>query len=142
MSASNALENAFMLLYFNATAWTGIAQNASSSPLTNLYVSLHTSDPGEAGSQNTNETNYTSYAREAVARDNTGWTVTNNSVSPASDIQFTQATGGSSTITHFGIGSDSSGAGTLHWSGTVTPNISVANGVTPILTDSTTITID
>ncbi len=40
-----------------------IADNAATSPITNLYVSLHTGDPGEAGDQTTSEAAYTSYAR-------------------------------------------------------------------------------
>lgn len=139
---ADTAENKFMLLYFNATAWANVADNAAASPLTNIYASLHTADPGETGTQTTSETAYTSYARVSVARTSGGWTVTNNSVSPAANISFPACTGSTSTITHFGLGTASSGAGVLHWSGTVTPNISVASGVTPILTTSSTITID
>lgn len=142
MSKSNSLENSLLELIFKATAIANIADNAASSPLTNLYVSLHTSDPGEAGSQTTNETSYTSYARVAVARSGSGWTVTANSASPATNIDFPQCTGGTATITHFGVGTASSGAGVLLYKGTVTPNISVSTGVTPRLTTSSTITED
>lgn len=140
MSKSNAFENALLQLIFNATAIANLADNAASSPLTNLYVSLHTADPGEAGNQLTSEVSYTSYARVAVARTSGGWTVTNNSVSPVANIDFPAATGGSATVTYFGVGSASSGAGVLYYSGTVTPNISVTSGVTPRLTTASTIT--
>lgn len=142
MSAGNTFENDLLKLIFNATAIANIADNASASPLTNLYISLHTSDPGEAGDQTTNETSYTSYARVAVARSGSGWTVTNNSVSPAATIGFPACTGSTATITHFAVGTASSGAGKLLISGTVTPNISVSTGVTPQLTTSTALTID
>ena len=140
MSKSNTFENDWLKLIFNATAIANLADNAASSPLTNLYVSLHTADPGEAGNQSTSEATYTSYARVAVARTSGGWTVTNNSVSPVANIDFPAATGGSGTITFFGVGSASSGAGVLYYSGTVTPNISVTAGVTPRLTTASTIT--
>jgi hypothetical protein len=140
MSKSNAFENDLLELIFNGTAIANLADNAASSPLTNLYVSLHTADPGEAGNQSTNEIAYTSYARVAVARTSGGWTVTNNSVSPTANIDFPAATGGSGTATHFGVGSASSGAGVLYYSGTVTPNISITSGVTPRLTTASTIT--
>lgn len=140
MSKSNAFENDLLELIFNGVAIANLADNAASSPLTNLYVSLHTADPGEAGDQSTNETTYTSYARVAVARTSGGWTVTGNSVSPVANIDFPAATGGSGTITFFGVGSASSGAGVLYYSGTVTPNISVTAGVTPRLTTASTIT--
>lgn len=136
----NTFENDLLKLIFQATAIANIADNAASSPLTNLYVSLHTSSPGEAGDQTTNETTYTSYARVAVARSGSGWTVTNNSVSPAATISFPACTGGTATITHFGIGTASSSTGKLLYYGTVTPNISVSSGVTPQLTTASAIT--
>jgi|SRR5688572_11992194 hypothetical protein len=142
MSMANSAENALLLLIFNATAWADLAQNDGTSPATDLHVSLHTSDPGEAGVMNSNETTYGAYARVAVVRTAVGWTVTNNSVSPAAAITFPEATSGTATITHFGVGIGSSGATALLFSGTVTPNISVATGVTPILTTATAITID
>lgn len=142
MSKSDAWENDLLKLLFNGTAVANIADNAASSPLTNLYVSLHTSDPGEAGNQTTNETSYTSYARVAVARTSGGWTITANSVSPVANITFPACTGGTATITHFGVGTASSSTGKLLYSGTVTPNISVSNGVTPQLTTASTIAED
>ncbi len=142
MSKGNTFENDLLQLIFNGTTIDNIADDASVSPLTNLFVSLHTADPGEAGDQTTNECAYTSYARVSVARSGAGWTVTTNSVSPAADIVFPAATGGSETVTHFAVGTDTSGAGKLLYSGTVTPNISVSSGVTPILTTGSTITED
>jgi hypothetical protein len=142
MSLGNTFENDLAKLIFNATAIANIADNAASSPLTNLQVSLHTADPGEAGDQTTNETTYGSYGRTAVARTSGGWTVTGNSVSPVANINFPQCTSGTATVTHLGIGTANSGAGKLLMSGTVTPNIAVAAGVTPQLTPSTVITFD
>jgi len=142
MSKSNAFENSLLKLIFNATAIANLADNAATSPLTNLYVSLHTADPGEAGDQSTSEATYTSYARVAVLRTSGGWTVTNNSVSPVANIDFPNCTGGTNTITYFGVGTAASGAGILYYSGTVSPSISVSSGVTPRLTTSSTITED
>lgn len=133
-------ENDFLKLVFNATAIANIADNAASSPLTNLYVSLHTADPTDSGNQTSNETAYTSYARVAVARTSGGFTVTASSVSPAANIDFPQCTGGTSTITHFAIGTASSGTGKILYSGTVSPNISVSTGVIPRLTTASTVT--
>lgn len=140
MAKGATFDNDLLKLIFNGTTITSLAINATSSPYTDLYVSLHTADPTAAGDQTSNETSYTSYARVAVARDGTGWTVTTNSVSPYATISFPQCTGGTATITHFAIGTASSGAGKLLYTGTVTPNISVASGVTPQLTTASTIT--
>jgi hypothetical protein len=98
---------------------------------------------GEAGDQTTNEIAYTGYARVAVSRAGAAWTVTANSVSPASNIDFGEMTGGAGgTVTHFAAGASASGAGKLLYSGTVTPNISVTTGVIPRLTTATAVTED
>jgi hypothetical protein len=143
MSKGNTFETNLLALIFNATAIADLAENDTSSPLTNLYVSLHTADPGEAGAQNTSEISYTSYARVAVARTSGGWTVASGSVSPVANIDFPESTGGAGgTVTHFAVGTLSTGAGVLYYSGTVTPNIVVTTGVTPRLTTASTITED
>jgi hypothetical protein len=142
MSKGDTFENDLFRLIFNATAIANIADNAASSPLTNLQVSLHTADPGEAGAQNTSEIAYTSYARVAVARTTGGWTVTANSVSPVANIDFPAGTGGSGTASHFAIGTASSSTGKVLYKGTVTPNIVCGNGITPRLTTATAITED
>lgn len=143
MSFTNAAENSILNLIFRAEAWANIADNAASSPLTNLYVSLHTADPGETGNQSTSEISYTSYARVAVARSSSGWTSsTAGSTSPVASITFPAGTGGSGTASYFGVGSASSSTGNLYLSGTVTPNIVCGNGITPSLTTATTISLD
>lgn len=122
MSKSNAWENGLLLLLFNNTDFANVGDAAglqNSAAAGSLYVSLHTSDPGEAGSQTTNETAYTNYARVAVARSGAGWTVSGNSVSNTAAIPFAQCGATGATITHFGIGTDSSGAGTLLYSNTL-----------------------
>lgn len=142
MSFSDAAENAIMALIYNATAWANMADNAASSPNTNIAVGLHTADPGESGNMSTSEAAYTSYARVNVARTSGGWTVTANSVSPVANIDFPAGTGGSGTITHFSTGKTGGGSAAIHLSGTVTPNVVSGNGVTPRLTTATTLTLD
>lgn len=142
MSKSNALENGILALIFNGTAITDLAQNQASDPAANLYVALHTADPGEDGTQSTSEVAYTSYARVAVARTSGGWTVTGNSVSPTATISFPACTGGSATATHFSIGMGSSGSGVILYKGALDPTMSISTGVTPQITTTTTITED
>lgn len=145
MSKSNSWENSLLLLLFNNTNVANVGDATGlrgSTTAGSLYVSLHTADPGETGDQTTSEATYTSYARVAVARSGAGFTVTANSVSPAATISFPAGTGGSGTVTHFGIGTASSGAGVLLYSGTVTPNIVTGNGITPQLTTASAITED
>jgi hypothetical protein len=140
MAKTTAMANNFLKLLFNATAWANVADNAASSPLTNLYVSLLTADPGAVGDQTTNEAAYTSYARQAVARTTGGWTVTNNVVNPVANVVFPISTGTTPVITHFGIGSAVSAAGNRFYSGTVTPNITVSTTVVQTLTTGSSVT--
>lgn len=151
MSKSNTFENELLLLLFNNTTIVDLVGDLSSgttgdlrgsASAGNFHVSLHTSDPGEAGSQNTNEIAYTSYARVAVARSSSGWTVSGNTVNPTSAITFPTGTGGSGTATHWGVGTASSGAGILLFKGTITPNIVCGSGITPILGTATSIVED
>jgi hypothetical protein len=134
MSKGNTFENDLMLLIFNNTNAANIGDATGlrgSSTAGNLYVALHTSDPGETGSQTTNEAAYTSYARVAVARSGAGWTVANNEATNAAQINFPQCTGGSSTVTHFSVGTDSSGAGKILYKGALGASLAVSNGITP-----------
>lgn len=142
MSKSNSWENALLLLLFNndnsACANIGDATGLrGSSTAGSLYLSLHTADPGEAGAQNTSEISYTGYARKAIARSSSGFTISGNTLTLVADQTFTVSSGGTGgTVMYFGIGTASSGAGVLLYSGTVTPNIVVSSGVTPTITTS------
>lgn len=134
MSATNAFETALLTLYFNNTDHANVGDAAgiqNSAAAGSFYVSLHTADPGEAGSQNTTEATYTGYARVAVARTAGGWTISGNNVSNAAAITFGACTAGSDTITYFGIGSDSSGVGNLFFSGALTASRAISAGITP-----------
>lgn len=142
MSMSDDLENNLLKLIFQAVAWANYADNAAGTPQTNVHCSLHTADPGDAGTMSTSETTYTSYARVNVLRTSGGWTVTTNSVSPVASISYPAGTGGSGTVTHFSTGKTGGGATPILFSGTVTPNIVTGNGITPQLTTATAITLD
>lgn len=148
MSKSNSWENGMLLLLFNNTNFANVGDATGLRGSTaggSFGVTLHTADPGEAGSQTTSEITYTLYERVTVARTSGGWTITANSVSPTAAVTFPAGSGGSGTATHFGVGTAltvAAGAGVLLYSGTVTPNIVTGNGVTPQLTTATAITED
>ena len=134
MSKSNTFENDLLLLVFNNTDITLIGDAAglqNSATAGSLYVSLHTADPDEAGDHTTNETTYTDYARVAVARSGAGWTVTGNAVANAALVQFPQCGVTGATLTHFGVGTDSSGAGKLLYSGALSASLAVSSGIQP-----------
>ncbi|CAB4144991.1 hypothetical protein UFOVP891_59 [uncultured Caudovirales phage] len=146
MSKSNTFENDLMLLVFNNTAITNIGDAGgiqASATAGSLYWSLHTADPGEAGTAITSEAAYTGYARVAAARSGAAFTVTANSVSPVANVDFGECTASpGGAITHFGIVNTSSGAGKLLYSGTLTPNVTMAVGVIPRIKTTSTITED
>lgn len=143
MSKSDTFENDWLKLIFNATAIANIAQDGTS-PLTSLWASLHTADPGETGTQGTSEATYTGYARTSVARTTAGWVVTNNSVSPVSAITFPTATSTStSTMTHFAVGvSSASTGGKVLYKGAISPTIAIQQNVAARLTTGSSITED
>lgn len=142
MSKGNTFENDLLKLIFNATAIANIADNAGTSPLTSLYYALHTADPGETGDQTTSEVAYTSYARVAVTRNSSNFTVTANAVAPAADVTFPAGTGGSGTATHFSIGTAASSTGKILYKGALSPSIVCGSGVTPKITAGTHVTED
>lgn len=122
MSKSNSWENGLLLLLFNNTNFANVGDATGlrgSTTAGSLYISLHTADPGEAGNQSTSEAAYTNYVRIAVARSGAGWTISTNSASNAAAIAFAQCGATGATITHFGLGTDPSGAGTLLYSNTL-----------------------
>lgn len=140
-------------LLLNATPIANVADNAVTSPLTNLYVSLHTADPltgtTESGTQLTSEVAYTSYARVAVSRNNASpaWTVSTDGSGvtkavPNAVITFPKGTGGAGTATHFAIGSASSGAGRIFYAGPMSLSIVCGNGITPQLDTTTYVSED
>lgn len=91
-------------LVFNGTAIANIADNAAASPLTNLYVGLHSADPGVGGDQTVSELSYTGYARKDVARTTGGWTCSSRNITNAALIAFAACTAGTGTALFWSIG--------------------------------------
>jgi hypothetical protein len=125
MSKGNTTENDILLKVFQATELSWSA-NAS------LYVALHSDDPGEAGTQSTNEITYGApYARQAILRTSDGWDVAGNQASNDDLIQFPQCTSGSATATYVSIGTLASGAGQIIYSGALNSPLAISTGIQP-----------
>jgi len=139
VTSSGEYAQSLLQLIFNATPYPNMADNAASSPFTVLYVSLHTASPTATGNQSSYEAAYPGYARVGVSRNTSGWTVTGNTVSPASIIVFPTATGGAEVEYYFGIGTAATGAGHLLYFGQLNPTINVIQGATPELVPATVI---
>jgi hypothetical protein len=141
MGTSTSNANSWLLLMFNTTTFANYAINATASPETNISTSLNTADPGAGGTMATSEISYTTYARVNVARTSGGYTVSTNTVVLVGATTFGACTAGSGTASFMCWGKTGGGTALILWSGTVTPNIAVSNGVTPSLTTATTLTI-
>jgi hypothetical protein len=124
MSDSNTYENDLLKYELNGTALPSYMTGP-------FYVALYTADPGESGTATTSEAAYTSYARQSIARTTGGFTVVGNSATNAAQINFPACTGGSATVTHWGLVSSSSGAGTLIKSGPLNASLVVTTTVAP-----------
>ncbi len=146
MSMTNAAEADLLELIFLNVDFAHIGNAGGlrgSTSAGSFYISLHTADPGESGNQTTNEASYTGYARVAVARSGSGFTLTTSTISNTALVQFAQCTGGSNTLTHFGIGTDLSGSGNLIFKGALTSSLSVSNGIQPqFAAGALTVTVD
>jgi hypothetical protein len=133
MSVTTAFGSDLLSLILTGTAISNIADNAAASPITSWYLSLHTASPGASGNQATSEAAYTGYARVAITRDTDGWTVSSASGSNDAQITFGQCTASpGSNITHVGIGTASTGSGSLKLYGSLTNAITMQVGATPI----------
>lgn len=129
MSKANGFETDMLSITFNATlaAHLGVLSGTGNA---NLFISLHTADPGEAGTQTTSECAFGGYARVAVLRTAAGWTVAGGSSTNAPVINFPECTSGIETVTHVGIGTLTAAAGQLLYKGALTASRSVSSGIT------------
>ena len=123
--------NRVLQLIFNAVGWPNVADNAATAPLANLFVSLHTADPGIGNAQTTNEVAYTNYVRIAVVRTAAGWTVATNSAVNTALAQFAQCGVTGDTASHVAVGSAVSGAGNVLYAGALSAALAIALNIQP-----------
>lgn len=137
MSFGNTVESDLLKLIFqnvDATLLGDAGGLRGSATAGNIYVALHSADPGEAGDQSTSEISYTGYARVPVVRSNGQWTVSGTAPTQAVNVNavtFGLCTAGSATATHFSVGYALSGATKLWMSGALTAQLAISNGITP-----------
>lgn len=118
--------NRFLNLLYRATAWANVADNAAASPLTNVYVGLHTATLTAAtNSQAENEVAYTNYARQAVAR-STGWDAgSGGSTANAALLQFPQSGATGATLDAVSTGTTVTGSTAVWHYGTLNSPITI-----------------
>ncbi len=106
---------------FNAGAYT---------PATNLYLSLHTADPGDDGTSEVTYTGYTGAIRPEVVFTTAAANraiLHNNTL-----LSYPMSLAGSQTATHYGIWDSATvGAGTFLGGGALVSNLLISPGNTP-----------
>lgn len=132
---SNVFETALLQHIFQNADIANIGDAAglqNSATAGNLYVALCTSasvaDDTTAGT----EAAYTGYARVAVERSSSGWTVSGNQVVNAADVVFGDNASAGVTIRYVEIYTAASGGTRLYWT-RLSEDYTVASGVTPML---------
>lgn len=133
MPKATALCNDWLALLFNGTAIADIAMNDSSGPLTELWIALHTANPGVTGDQTINEATYGGYTRISVVRTTLGWQVPGSGQTRNVEVLFFPvAIAGEETLTHVSIGTASSGAGRTLYTGVLAAGRLVLPGIQPV----------
>jgi hypothetical protein len=143
MSFGTTTANAILALIFNATAWANYADNAATTPQTQISTALHTADPAAAGTQTTSESAYTNYARQTPARSTAGFTAPSGGATAlAANVDFPSSGAAGTTVTYGSFGKTGGGATAILVSGPISPTIAIPNaGVVPRLTTASTVTL-
>jgi len=128
--STNTCNNLLALLY-NATAWANVADNAASSPITVIQMALATASYSVSSTLSSNETAYTNYVRQTVARSVAGWTAPSGAAtSNAAAIEYPQCGVTGATITSAATGKGA-GAGDIFHYGDLNSPIAVSNQIQP-----------
>lgn len=131
MPKSTSASNSILALIYNATAWANIADNAAASPITTIQVALATSSYNAASNASSNETVYTNYVRQTVARSGAGWTApSGGALDNAAAIEYPQCGVTGATITS-ACTAKAAGASDIFHYGDLNSPIAVSNQIQP-----------
>ena len=134
MSMSNDTETNFLKLLFQNIAWALVGDANGLQPSAtpgNIYVRLHSADPGEGGTGDTNEIAYTGYAPVAIARSVAGFSVSGDTVSNAALVQFGICTAGTANAAYFSFCLGNGEGAKIIGSGILSSALSISNGIQP-----------
>jgi len=138
MAWGNAAEAAWLSLFLTNVSLVNVGNAGGilqSTVAGSLFVALHTSTgPVATGDQTSNETVYTNYVREGVARSGASWTITGSAPTTGENAgAITWPTCGvtGATLTYWSVGLVSSSASQMWWNGALTAQLIVSNGITP-----------
>ncbi len=131
MPKSTTTCNNLLGLIYNATAIANIADNAASSPITTVSVALATASYSASSTMSSNETSYTNYVRQTVARTTSGWAAPSaGATSNVAAIEFPQCGVTGATITSACTGKAAGASDIFHY-GDLNASIAVSNQIQP-----------
>jgi len=131
MPKSTTTSNNLLGLFYNATAIANIADNAAASPITTVSVALATASYSASSTMSSNETAYTNYARQTVARTTSGWAAPSaGATSNVASIEFPQCGVTGATITSACTGKGAGASDIFHY-GDLNASIAVSNQIQP-----------
>jgi hypothetical protein len=131
MPKSTTTCNNLLGLFYNATAIANIADNAAASPITTVSVALATASYSASSTMSSNETAYTNYARQTVARTTSGWAAPSaGATSNVASIEFPQCGVTGATITSACTGKGAGASDIFHY-GDLNASIAVSNQIQP-----------
>lgn len=135
MSAKNTFETDLLEHIFQNLTVPNVGDATGlrgSSTAGNLYLGLYTVTPSDSaeGTECTTS-NYGSYARVAVVRSSSGWTISGNNIYNTATVTFPTCTAYSCTVVAFAIHTASTGTGNQIIWGALSSSLAVSNGVTP-----------
>lgn len=132
MPKGTATCNNFLKLLYNATAWADVAENDSSSPMTAVEMALATASYSASSTLASNETSYTNYARQSIARTTGGWTAASGGQTEnVAAVEYPQCGASGNTITSAATGKPGGGAAEIFHYGDLNASIAVSNQIQP-----------
>ncbi len=130
MPKSTSACNSILALIYNATTWADIAENDTTSPMTDITMALSTVTGAPTDTMSTNEATYTNYVRQDVVRTTSGWTApSGGATSNAAAIDYPQCGVTGNTIVAAKTGK--TGAGQVFHYGDLNASISVSSLIRP-----------
>lgn len=132
MPKSTATCNNFLNLLYRAVAWANVADNAASSPITNIGIRLATASYTVSSTGATAEATYTNYVAQNVPRTTSGWDAASGGAIQNTDpIEFPQCGVTGNTITSASAAKSNSGAADIFHYGDLNAPIAVSDQIQP-----------
>lgn len=130
MPKSTSACNSILALIYNATTWADVAENDTTSPMTDIEIALAKVTGAAGDTMATNEADYTNYVRQTVVRSTLGWDApSGGATANAAAIDYPQCGVTGNTIVAAKTGK--TGAGQVFHYGDLNAPIAVSSLIRP-----------